>query len=104
METLRRGCPPAGSQTRTSSEAGVGGGGGAMGESGVFDPELVVIGGGVSQAGGLLLDPATAKAKELIIEGVGTETRIELARYGPRAGVRGAALLAGQELDRDSLA
>lgn len=70
----------------------------------VFDPELVVIGGGVSQAGELLLDPAVRKAKELIIEGVGTETRIELARYGPRAGVRGAALLAGQELDRDSLA
>ena len=69
----------------------------------IFDPELVVIGGGVSQAGDLLLLPAKAKAAELIIEGVGTETRIELARYGPRAGVRGAALLARQELDRDSL-
>ena len=70
----------------------------------VFDPELVVIGGGVSQAGELLLGPAREMAAGLIIEGVGTETRIELARYGPRAGVRGAALLAGQELDRDSLA
>jgi glucokinase len=69
----------------------------------VFDPELVVIGGGVSQAGELLLAPARRMAAGLIIEGVGTETRIELARYGPRAGVRGAALLAGQELDRDSL-
>ena len=69
----------------------------------IFDPELVVIGGGVSQAGDLLLLPAKEKAAELIIEGVGTETRIELARYGPRAGVRGAALLARQELDRDSL-
>ncbi len=69
----------------------------------VFDPELVVIGGGVSQAGELLLAPAREMAAGLIIEGVGTETRIELARYGPRAGVRGAALLAGQELDRDAL-
>jgi glucokinase len=69
----------------------------------VFDPELVVIGGGVSQAGDLLMTPAREMAARLIIEGVGTETRIELARYGPRAGVRGAALLAGQELDRDSL-
>ena len=69
----------------------------------VFDPELVVIGGGVSQAGDLLMKPAREMAAGLIIEGVGTETRIELARYGPRAGVRGAALLAGQELDRDSL-
>ena len=69
----------------------------------IFDPELVVIGGGVSQAGELLLAPARRMAAGLIIEGVGTETRIELARYGPRAGVRGAALLARQELDRDSL-
>src|SRR6476661_6838971 len=69
----------------------------------VFDPELVVIGGGVSQAGDLLMTPAREMAASLIIEGVGTETRIELARYGPRAGVRGAALLAGQELERDSL-
>ncbi len=70
----------------------------------VFDPELVLIGGGVSQAGELLLAPAREMAAGLIIEGVGTETRIELARYGPRAGVRGAALLAGQELERESLA
>lgn len=68
----------------------------------VFDPELVVIGGGVSEAGELLLAPAREMAAGLIIEGVGTETRIELARYGPRAGVRGAALLAGQERERES--
>jgi len=69
----------------------------------VFDPELVVIGGGVSQAGDLLMTPAREMAAGLTIEGVGTETRIELARYGPQAGVRGAALVAGQELGRDSL-
>ena len=38
-----------------------------------------------------------------ILPGVGTQTRIELARYGPQAGVRGAALLAGQELEREGL-
>jgi glucokinase len=68
----------------------------------VFDPELVVIGGGVSQAGDLFLEDAKRTAAGLILEGIGTETRIELARYGPRAGVRGAALLAGQELHRES--
>ncbi|MGZ4269871.1 MAG: ROK family protein [Solirubrobacteraceae bacterium] len=66
----------------------------------VFDPELVVIGGGVSQAGDLLLAPARAMAAGLVLPGVGTRTRIEPARYGPRAGVRGAALLADQELER----
>jgi glucokinase len=64
-----------------------------------FDPELVVIGGGVSNAGDLLLDPAKRVAAEFVIPGVGTRTQIRLARYGPQAGVRGAALLARQELE-----
>jgi glucokinase len=63
----------------------------------VFDPEQIVIGGGVSAAGELLLEPARAIAQRFVLPGVGTRTEIRLARYGPRAGVRGAALLAGQE-------
>jgi len=66
----------------------------------LFDPEQVVIGGGVSAAGELLLEPARASALRFVLPGVGTRTTIRLARYGPRAGVRGAALLAGQEVDR----
>jgi glucokinase len=69
----------------------------------IFDPELVVIGGGVSIAGELLLAPAKESAARFIVPGVGTQTRIECARYGPKAGVRGAALLAGQELEREDL-
>jgi glucokinase len=69
----------------------------------IFDPELVVIGGGVSVAGDLLMEPARASAARFILPGVGTRTRIELARHGPQAGVRGAALLAGQELEREGL-
>lgn len=65
-----------------------------------FDPELVVIGGGVSAAGDLLLEPARESARRFILPGVGTRTEIRIARYGPVAGVRGAALLAGQEADR----
>jgi glucokinase len=69
----------------------------------IFDPELVVIGGGVSLAGELLLAPAREAAARFILPGVGTQTRIECARHGPQAGVRGAALLAGQELEREGL-
>lgn len=69
----------------------------------MFDPELVVIGGGVSVAGELLLGPAREAADRFILPGVGTQTRVVLARHGPRAGVRGAALLAGQELEREAL-
>ena len=64
-----------------------------------FDPDLVVVGGGVSTAGALLLDPAREAAARFVVKGVGTKTEIRLARYGPQAGVRGATLLAGQELE-----
>jgi glucokinase len=57
-----------------------------------------VIGGGVSAAGELLLEPARTVARRFVLPGVGTRTEIRLARYGPRAGVRGAALLASQEV------
>jgi glucokinase len=63
-----------------------------------FDPEVVAIGGGVSAAGELLLAPVRAVAREYVLDGVGTATEIRLARYGPQAGVRGAALLARSEL------
>jgi glucokinase len=64
-----------------------------------FDPDLIVVGGGVSTAGELLLRPAREAARRFVVRGVGTRTDIRLARYGPQAGVRGATLLAGQELE-----
>jgi len=63
-----------------------------------FDPEVVAIGGGVSAAGELLLEPARETALRFVLPGVGERTEIRLARYGPEAGLRGAALLARQEL------
>jgi glucokinase len=63
-----------------------------------FDPDVVVVGGGVSSAGELLLAPARRTAARYVVPGAGTATDIRLARYGPEAGVRGAALLAAQEL------
>ena len=63
-----------------------------------FDPEEVVIGGGVSSAGDLFLEPHRDRRPRLRDAGRRDKTRIRLARWGPQAGVRGAALLAGQEL------
>ena len=65
----------------------------------LYDPLEVVIGGGVSRAGDLLLKPAEHVAFRHVLPGVGTRTRIRLARHGPRAGVLGAALMAAQEYD-----
>jgi glucokinase len=66
-----------------------------------FDPEVVAIGGGVSAAGELLLSAASTSAWRFVLPGVGTSTTIRLARSGPQAGVRGAALLASLELTRE---
>jgi glucokinase len=67
----------------------------------LYDPLEVVIGGGVSTAGDLLLVPARRTAFRHVLPGVGSRTRIRLARHGPRAGVLGAALMAAQEWELD---
>jgi glucokinase len=66
-----------------------------------FDPLEVVIGGGVSRAGALLLEPAREAAYRHVVPGLGAKTTIRIARHGPRAGVLGAALLAAQEYAED---
>jgi glucokinase len=63
----------------------------------MFDPLEIVIGGGVSAAGELLLGPAREVAWKYAVPGAGSQCEIRLARHGPRAGVLGAALLAAQE-------
>jgi glucokinase len=65
-----------------------------------LDPDVVAIGGGVSTAGDLLLEPARRAASAYVLPGVGTKTEIRLSRHGPTAGVLGAAILAKQELTR----
>ena len=62
-----------------------------------FDPDEVVIGGGVSLAGDLLLVPAERTARRHTVPGAGMQTTIRLARHGPQAGVLGAATVAAQE-------
>ncbi|GAA4758315.1 ROK family glucokinase [Nocardioides endophyticus] len=62
-----------------------------------FDPEIVVIGGGLSAAGDLLLEPARRALRESL---VGAEHRtvppVVRAALGPEAGAIGAADLARQ--------
>lgn len=59
-----------------------------------LDPEIVIIGGGVAQAGALLLDPATVAYHERVIARAHRELpHVVRARLGDDAGVIGAALL-----------
>ncbi len=68
----------------------------------VLDPELVVIGGGVSAAGDLLLEPIRkAYLEHLPARGFRPELRIEAATLVNDAGVVGAAELARIELTND---
>lgn len=63
--------------------------------SAVLDPTCMVIGGGVAEAGDLLLESArAAHAETLTGRGFRPLARIELARFGPLAGLVGAADLA----------
>ena len=63
----------------------------------IFDPDEIVIGGGVSAAGELLLKPAERTARRHTVPGMGEQTTVRLARHGPQAGVLGAATMAAQE-------
>jgi len=61
----------------------------------ILDPELVVLGGGVSEAGALLIDPAVAAfRRQLTGRGHRPEARFALASLGNDAGMIGAADLA----------
>ena len=63
----------------------------------ILDPELVVLGGGVSEAGSLLIDPALAAfRRQLTGRGHRPEARFALASLGNDAGMIGVADLAAQ--------
>lgn len=63
----------------------------------IFDPDVIVVGGGVIAAGELLLAPARAevRARALVPQNA---VPVEAAAYGPEAGMVGAAMLARDEL------
>ena len=60
----------------------------------VFQPELICIGGGISKAGDLLLEPLRAIiAEESYTRTAKRQTRLTVASLGNDAGIIGAALL-----------
>lgn len=61
----------------------------------IFDPELVVVGGGLATTGDLLLSPArTSFARYVFAPAYRTLPPVVPARLGPEAGLVGAATLA----------
>lgn len=60
----------------------------------IFNPDVVAIGGGVSNAGELLLEPARDEAMKWALTAPRDSVDIRLAELGSEAGVVGAALVA----------
>jgi len=60
----------------------------------IFNPELVVIGGGFAAAGDFVLDPAREVAAREGLAGAGERLRIVRAELGTAAGLIGAGLVA----------
>jgi glucokinase len=67
----------------------------------IFDPDVFVIGGGVSVVGDLLLDPAREELRSRALPPM-NERPVKLAELGPDAGMIGAAAMALIELDKEA--
>ena len=59
----------------------------------ILNPDIIVIGGGIANAGELLFKPTRKIMKENIISSLAKTTKIIKARFGEDAGAIGAALL-----------
>lgn len=60
----------------------------------IFNPEVIVVGGGMAQAGEHILGPARAEVKERALRPLAESTKIVLSPLGELAGAIGAAGLA----------
>jgi glucokinase len=65
----------------------------------IFNPEVVVVGGGVMAAGEMLMEPARATVAERALPPARDLVRILPAQFGSEAGMVGAAALAWSELE-----
>jgi glucokinase len=68
----------------------------------IFNPELIVIGGGLSNIGDMLLGPAFKTAGQRAYKEAFQAVRFVPAQLGRNSGVLGAAAFAFQEM-RESL-
>jgi glucokinase len=63
----------------------------------IFEPDVIVIGGGVSAAGDLLLEPARGELRARALPPM-NRTPVVIAALGPDAGIVGAAEMALEEI------
>jgi glucokinase len=66
----------------------------------IFNPDVIVIGGGVSGAGELILEPARRVLARRALAFPAQHVAIRAARFGAEAGMFGAAVLARESIGR----
>jgi glucokinase len=71
---------------------------GLVGLVNIFNPEVIVIGGGAARGGDLLLGPARSVIAAHALPPVREQVRVVPAHYGDEAGMIGAALMALESL------
>jgi glucokinase len=64
----------------------------------IFNPQMIVVGGGLGNLGELILSPARELMRQMAIAPNGETAQVKPAQLGPEAGVVGAALVAWEEL------
>ena len=67
----------------------------------IFNPEMIVVGGGLSKMGDLLLNPARQVVKERAYEMAFQAVRIVPAQFGDDAGILGAVIFARLQRETD---
>jgi glucokinase len=67
--------------------------------SNIFNPEVIVIGGGAMAAGDLLLEPAREELRARGLPPNRDQVEVRPAKFGPEAGMLGAAVMALDELE-----
>jgi glucokinase len=70
--------------------------------SNIFNPEVIVIGGGAMAAGDLLLEPAREELRARGLPPNRDQVRVVPAKFGPEAGMLGAAVMALDELELET--
>lgn len=60
----------------------------------IFDPDKIIIGGGITKGGSIVLDKINEEVKNRSLEPIYKNCKIEKAQLGDRAGVIGAVALA----------
>lgn len=64
-----------------------------------LDPEMIVLGGGISKAGSFLLDAIRARIPCYLLFKTLPYSRVEIAKLGAQAGMIGAAMLGKQSME-----